>query len=221
MKRKEKSSIFDTLQHQFPTVRLHRSDLQEIIDISKASGFDIRISDDDYEYETLDEVREQRGDRVLRLILTMHLDKSICGTLFVKIEKDGVVVCSQKDDKLVPLWHKIKDLIANRVPWYARLMSPFVWAVVAITWLWNSPKRDEFSTLPPIILIVWFAVLLFSLGMSIFSFWYKRTNGGVYLQREYEVLGFWDRYGEKIVMIALGTLLGVLGKIATDYITGK
>lgn len=221
MKRKEKSSRFDILKHRFPTVRRYRADLEDILEISKTRGFNVRISDDDYEYETLDELREQRGDRVLKVVLNVSPDNSSYSAVSIEIEKDGVTVRSQRDDNLVSLWHEIKDLLAKRVPWYARLMSPLGWALIASVWLWNGPKRHELSTFPPFLISIWFAFLFFSVSMSIFSFWYQRTNRGVYLLREHEVLGFWDRYGEKISMIVLGAVLGVLGKIAMDFIAGK
>lgn len=220
MKRKEKPSFFDTLCHRFPIVRLYRKDLDEIIEIASSRNLEIKITDDDYEYESLDEVQEQQGNRVKKLRLNASLDESLFKSFDVEIDQDGVTVRAHREDELIPFWHQVRDLIAKKVPWYAKFTLPYVWAWVVIGWLWVA-SNDEAKELPRALLLTWFGVLVLSVAMAIFSFWYRFTNRGVFLQKEHEVLGFWTRNGEKIVMLIIGTMLGVVVKVVADLIIGK
>lgn len=221
MKRKSKSSTFDNLRHRFPPTILYRTDIDHIIEMASDRGLDVKISDEDYEYVSLDEVQEQRGNRVYKLNIVADKDNSIYKTLALLIEKDGVTLRCQKEDHLVPLWHEIKELISKRSPWYARFMSPFGWAWAAIVWLWVGPKADELNTLPQSMALVWLGVLASFMLASIYSAYYRRTNRGIYLQKQHEVLGFWERNFDKMLMLVIGTILGVVGTVVANLITGK
>ncbi|MCG8094133.1 MAG: hypothetical protein JAZ17_11000 [Candidatus Thiodiazotropha endolucinida] len=219
MKRKDKSSHFNNLKHRFPPTILYRTDINQIVEMMSDRGLDVKISDEDYEYESLDEVQEQKGNRVYKLNIDADKDNSIYKSMYLLIEKDGITLQSHKDDHLIPLWYEIKELISKRTPWYARFMSPFGWASAAFVWLLFGPKADEISNLQQSMALAWLVVLTLFLLVSFFSSYYRRTNRGIYLQKQHEVLGFWQRNGDKIFMLAIGTVLGVAGTAITNLIT--
>lgn len=220
MKRKTKPSIFETLRHRFPPTSLYRTDIENIIEMANDRELDVKISDKDYEYYSLDEVQEQRGNRVDNLNIVMDKDNSIYKTLDLLIEKDGITVRCQKEDHLVPLWHEIKEVISKRVPWYARLMSPLSGAWAIVVWLWLGPSAGEFNALPWAFAFAWLGLLgVFSFA-TIFSINYRLKNRGIYLQKRHEVRDFWERNGDRILMLFLGTALGIVGTVIADVITG-
>lgn len=221
MKRKDKSSSFDTLRHRFPPIRLYRSDIDEVIEMAQARSLNIKISDDDYVYESIDEIEEHRGSRVYKLNIEVSKNNATIKTLDIYIEKDGVTLRTYREDQLVPLWHEVKELFSKRMPWYARLMAPFSWAWAAIVWLWVGPRYDEISSLPQSMLLVWFGAFTFFVLAGLLSAYYRVSNRGIYLQKQHEVKGFWERNGDKILMLVMGSVLGVIGTIITNILTSQ
>lgn len=219
--KQKKSSILDRLRHRFPPVALYRSDLEEIIRLATARGFKVRISDDRYEFESLDDLRENRGNRIKKLMLEATISESSYPSVDIEIDSDGITIRSPKDDKFVPLWHEIKDAIQARLPWYARLMKPLIWLYLAIPFLWVLSKRQEVKEgfeLTNYLLVSGAGLSIF---LGLISLSYLRRSRGLRLQRQHEVQGFWERYGEKIILLVIGTAVGIVGKVLSDKLTGK
>jgi hypothetical protein len=221
MKRKE---TYARLTHEFSTVSIYRTDLDEILEISKTRGFYVKISDENYEYESIEELQNKQGNRILNLHLAICEEDPatdeiarIRANVEVIIKKNGVTITSPKKDNHVPIWQEIKDIIIKRESWYTKFMSPLGWSWMAITLLWISPRKNELHDLQHSEIFIWFGCFFFLISMMIFSFFYQRINRGVYLQHKHEIIGFWERYGEKMVMMGLGSILTILGKIATDF----
>ena len=221
MKTKKTSSMFDSLRHRFPPIPLYLSDLEEIVRIAQSRELVVKISDDKYEYEGLDDLKENRGSRIRRLTLSLALENSAYTSLTVEIDNDGVILRSPKDDKLVPVWHEIKDAIERQAPWYARFMKPLSWVYGALVMYLIPPKQEPIREGFEWVLHAWFSVAGVMLLLSLLSVLYLNRSRGVYLQREHEVQGFWERYGEKLVFVVLGTVLGVIGKVVSDKLSGR
>ncbi len=221
MKKKETSSLFDNLRHKFPPIPLYRSDLDEIVTIAQVRELRVQISDDKYEYESLDDLKENRGNRIRRLTLTLTPEHSAYTSITVEIDSDGVLLRSSKDDKLVLVWHEIREIIEKQAPWYARFMKPLSWAYGALLFLWLSPKKEQIREGLEWVASAWVGVGSVMIVLSLLSVLYLNRSRGVYLQREHEVQGFWDRYGEKLAFLILGTVVGVIGKVVSDKLSGQ
>ena len=51
-----------------PTVHLYKEDINKILEtLSEVSNNEVHISDADFEYDSIDEVRQQRGTRLKNL----------------------------------------------------------------------------------------------------------------------------------------------------------
>lgn len=220
MKKKTTSSLFDSLRHKFPPIPLYLSDLEEIVRIGQSRELRVQISDDKYDYESLDDLKENRGNRIQKLTLTLAPENSAYTSITVEIDSDGVLLRSSKDDKLVLVWHEIRDTIEKQAPWYARFMKPLSWAYGALLFLWLSPKKEQIQEGLEWIASLWIGFASFMFLLSLLAVLYLNRSRGVYLQREHEVQGFWDRYGEKLVFLILGTVLGVIGKVVSDKLSG-
>lgn len=221
MKKKNSSSIFDELRHKFPPTPLYRSDLEDIISVAQSRELAILISDDQYEYESLDDLKENKGSRIKNLTITLTPDDSRLRTLTIKFNSDGVILASPKMDKLVYAWHEIKEIIERQVPWYSRFIRPLTWAYGAIFILFISPKKDQIREGMEWVTTACVAGGSVMLFLSLISFVYLKQNRGVHLQREHEVQRFWDRYGEKLILLIAGTVLGVVGKFVSDSLSGQ
>lgn len=221
MKKKKTSSFLDSLRYRFPPIPFYRSDLEEIVRIAETRELQVRISDDKYEYESLDDLKENRGNRIKKLTLTLTPQNSTYTSITIEIDNDGVLLRSSKDDKLVSVWHEIKDAIEKQAPWYARFMKPLSWSYGALIFIWLSPKKEQIREGFEWVVIIWISVASFMILLSFLSVLYLNRSRGIYLQREHEVQGFWDRYGEKLVFLVLGTIIGVIGKVVSDKLSGQ
>lgn len=221
MKQKNLSPLRNALRHKVPPIPLFRSDLEEIFAIAETRNFDIQISDDRYEYEDLDDLKANRGDRVKNITITLRRENKIPLYMQIEVESDGVKLYSTKNDEMIAAWHEIKEIIDNRVPWYAAIMRPiyWLWGTAIVLWIFPNEKISEENMDWPV--VIWLVSILLLSAMSLSSFLYFRKNRGVYLQRQHEVQGFWSRYGERILFLVLGTLLGIFGKVASDMLSGQ
>lgn len=182
----------------------------------------VEISDDDAEFDTLDEVKDHRGDRVPSLQLQFAPQtERYSHSVGLYIDGDGVTVVGYRDDALLPFWHELKEFFEHRAPWYAKYMKPLVWLWLASIALWFAPSGAKLHSWPSSITYGWMATTVGTFSMAIASWCYLYKSRGVYLKRPHEVSTFWGRYGEKILFLILGTVVGVLGKVLADRLSGR
>ncbi len=233
----KKASPFDRVRHKFPPSPIYYSQLEEIIQLARERGLEVCISDDDdkYEYEDLEDLRKHKGDRLPQLTLNVTREGVDYKYVNVKIDSDGIRISSNKDDNLVPFWHEIKDIFDKQVPWYARFMKPILWMWSSALLLWLvpvvlklAPNPENLHGGPKWVLytrigIIVFSLFMiaFSLFMSLFSVYYLRKNRGIHLKREHEIQGFWKRNREHILLLVIGTALGVIGTVIGTVIMNK
>jgi len=209
MKPKTQFSFFDHLQYKVRLVWLYRADLEEILRIAQARGLKTRISDDRNEYDSLDDLREHRGEHVRNLSIDFTDGKPFESANF-KIGPDGVVLQTDKSDKLILFWQEAKEMLEKRAPWYSALTRPLplLWAAVIVLWLplkafngkeWSSP-----------VALAWTGSGLFLFIAAAVSQFFLWQSQSVYLKREHEVQGFWTRNGEKLIVLGIGAFLGAL-----------
>ncbi|AEJ01480.1 hypothetical protein Nit79A3_1665 [Nitrosomonas sp. Is79A3] len=221
MKRKTTPSAFDRLRHRFPPIPLYRSDLEEIIRIANVRELTVRLSDDKHEFESIDDLKENQGDRIRKLSIIISPENSFLLSVDVEINDDGITLITSRDDKLLPIWHEIKEIIEKRLPWYARFMRPIIWIYTSAFVLWLTPKPEQLTEDLEWLTRLGHAVGTLSFLLSMISLIYLQTSKGIYLQRQHEVKGIWDRYGEKVILLILGTVLGVFGKVISDKLLGQ
>ncbi len=202
---------------------LYRVDLDEILNLSEARNFNCKISDEDYEYESLDELQTKCGNRIFYLKINVYpanTSDKYCNwlnSIEIRIKKSGITISSPKEDKFMLLWQEINDLVASKEPWYKKIIAPLGWGWATIIWISIIPKdHEKLSELTHLQGSVLFGVLGLLFCMSTFSWIYKRKNSGVYLQNKHEISGIWERYGEKLMFLIFGSILTVAVKFVTD-----
>ncbi|OIQ96978.1 hypothetical protein GALL_210450 [mine drainage metagenome] len=217
----KKSSSFSRLRFRFPPLRLYRPDIEEIIHIAEGGELIVKLSDDSYDFESLDDLIENRGKRIKKLNINLVPKDSAYEYVTIDVDTDGITITATKNEKLALIWHEIKEVIGNKQPWYARFMRPFSWGAGGILLLVLAPKREQIQVGSEWTLHLWVGLMLLCFLMYGLSGLYLFKSKGIYLQREHEIEGFWGRYGEKIVLLVIGTVLGVAGKVIADRLTGK
>ncbi|SDI83547.1 Predicted membrane protein [Paraburkholderia phenazinium] len=217
MKAKETFSLFDSLDCRFPPTPLYRPDLEQIIEIGIRRGLEVTIADGAAEFDDLDDVKENRGERIKELRLSFSKESAFFKSLSLKIGDGGMKLSCSNDDELIPAWHEMQRAIKKHVPYYARYASPSSWllvtlGVIALVGYVNWPPHGTPAR---------FVLVLTPLMLMFWSMFYLKANRVIYLQKKHEVKGLLDRYGEKLVFAIVGAALAVVGQIVVKIYLGK
>jgi hypothetical protein len=219
--KQKKASPIDRVRHRFPPIRLYRSDIEDIIQLAESRELSVKISNDDYEFEDLDDLKNNLGNKIKKLTISITDPSIILTNLILEIDTDNITLVSSKDDKLISVWHEIKDRLTEQVPWYAVFMKPFRWFFLFLMLFWINSHLEQLPNDFKWISKLWLGIMVISLMLGLVSEVYISKNKGIYLQKEHEVEGFWDRNSEKIYMLVLGAMLGAFFKVIADKLTGR
>lgn len=205
MKRLERRSFFDSWQtFTTPPFRFYLADLKELVRIAEARKMCVAIMDDEHEFESIEELATEKGDRVK--VLTIRASEkrdALLGESEIKFD-DGISVRTYKKDQLVLLHQDLVGFLISKRPWYARFMRPNWWGagiIGSFVPLYFGDSRSQ--ELP-------FYVMMVCTEMMFISMLYRSLTRGVFLKRAHEIQGFWDRNGDKIVSGLIGSAIGAL-----------
>jgi hypothetical protein len=219
VKRKQ-SSYRDRPRQRFPAIALYRDDLNDIVAILKKRGLQIKFSDSDFEYESLDEFAENQGD-VIRSLAISGFKEASANSIDFEFKKEGIRIRSDKEDDLVASWQEIKALLEKRIPWYARFLKVerWLWAFLFLALLGHEHVSAIATDSAPGYL---FSVAIMISGyVTIYSLIHRSKNSHICLKRRHQVLSFWEKNGEKMLMLIIGAVIGAVVKGTVDLLFGK
>lgn len=213
MKKPRQSPFSERLQY----APLYLDDIERIVDAVKAQLPQVVFRDQDYEYESLEELKERHGARVKQIEIVGRNPERF-GGITINIEGRRVALFGDSDYEL--LWHQIRAMVNARLPWYAKIIAPNFWGplllILASQYVWFIDKQTKAFT-PP----AWFHVLVTASAILFaFSVWQVTVNRGVVLERRHAVRGFVSRNFDRLLMLAIGGLLTLLGKFIYGWLFG-
>lgn len=198
---------------RFPPMPLYQSDLEQVIKIGTARGLKLTITEGKDSFDSLDALREERGDRVKKLWLKFY--ESPYTSITVAIGAGGVRIETSKDEKLLMTSLEIKEAFVDRLPVEARIMKPYAWCALALLVLYFAAHNGwKFSQNIAQCVAILLPLYLFGLSCH-----YVMANSVVHLKKKHEVEGFWNRYGEKALWLFAGSVLTVLGQLLVHKLT--
>ena len=169
----------------------------------------------EYHYDSLDELKSNRGDKVKGLTITARFDGSY-DSLTLEFERGAIVLRSDKTEKLIVLWHEMRDILDHRAPWYLRIVCwpPLLFVLLPVVLI--TPKPAELSVLFPSYAFWLHLVVLFVTLTALLSCLAFLWQPVVYLKKEHEVQGFFSRNSEKLIVGLIGSILGAIAKALFD-----
>lgn len=198
---------------RFPPMPLYWSDLQRIIEIGTDRGLNLTISIGKEDFDSLEHLRDEHGDRIKRLRLKFY--DAPYTSINISMGTGGVRISTSKDEKLLMASLEIKEAFAERLPVQAVAMKPFAWAVIAAIVLYIAAHNNwRLSQNIAQCIAVMLPFYLFLL-----SFHYVTTNSVVHLKRKHEIESFWSRYGEKALWMVGGAVLTAVGQLLVHRLT--
>ena len=213
----KKPSLLDRLTRKFPPFPIYLSDLEQIILCAASRGLKIEISDEQNLYDDLNDLQEHRAPKAKTLRLNFREESEALRDCTVEISSEGLRVSANKTDVMVPVWHEIVNYVDGQIPWYAKATDPFGWFFATFVAEFAVPKQWLQSIDFPVQAVVLSVMIL----ISLWSLYYRHSSRGVHLRRKHEVLGLWDRYGEKLTFLILGAAVGIGAKWVGDHFLGK
>lgn len=203
-------------------LRLFLDDLEKVIQILKAHNFSVKFYDNDYEYESLDEIRKYRGPRIVSLKIDGEGDGYL-QKLSINFSKERIILYrhGESDQNILLAWQEIKDFLCKKLHWYQRVFTPWIWGFVFIIALCVCPFCYVLgASARAIVLTMWLLFPAIIVLLLVSHFWCKFFPG-LYLDRKFRVLNFWQRNSDKIILVLLGALFGFIGKCIFDLIFNK
>ena len=214
MKKIQKFSFSERLSY----APLHLDDLERIVDAIKEKLPQVLFKDEEYEYESLDEMKEKLGLRVKQIAIVGSIRDPL--TREVNLSIEGRRIWLRADAEYELLWHQIAAIVKGRVPWHFKLVAPWIWgwllSMLVIQYASFIDKQTKVFA-PP----VWLHVMVIvSALLFAFSIWQIAINRGVFLDRRHTVKGFISRNFDRLLMLGIGGLLTLLGKFVYSWLFG-
>lgn len=211
---KKKQAKYDNKSISYVVV--FREDLEEIIHSLEAKGMKIKISDQGFEYETLDEVISQRGERINELDISGQEVNDNSGSLNICFSKEKIYINSWGTGAPRELLYEIHEFLRKRRSIKKILSNPFIWYSVAILafnvyifGFLGTTKNTPFYIHGLLVL----AVITWPI-----SYLYSRFLTTVRLTRHNEG-GFFSRNREAIILLIIGAVLGGLTTFVVTLLT--
>lgn len=210
MKKKPSDGYYDKYLY---SRRLYREDIEYIIQHIQERNYPLTISDDQFEYETLEEVLSNRGFSPENL----HIE--------VKYEGDSIRLFFSKRRINIHIWgvgdlravgFEIIDYLETRPKIVPEMIDPSKWlgvsfGLIIFSVLWDGIDKGG---VPDEIGYFFVGTLL----LSVITGLYKWTVPGLSLQRSHE--NFWRRNKDRVFLLIIGATLGALATYLAGLFSG-
>lgn len=203
-------------------VRLYLDDLEHIVQMLKGRGFEVKLSDNDYEFDSLEEIKEYRGTKTSVLSINGKEDGS-WHDISINFSKRNISLFRHggDDQNILLIWHELKDFLNGKLYWHQRVLDLRIWGLLLLL----SPS----FILYPMIFgvsaslvkqLMWFLFPCI-LAPLIISFLWSQYFPGLYIDRRFRVLNFWQRNSDKIILLLLGAVVGFFLKWLFDFMFNR
>lgn len=215
MKRKSTGSLFNKLNYRFPPVTLYLDDITKIIESLDKRGAKYSISDIEYNYDSLEDIKSNCGEFIKNLSITAQFDD--LNYLTLEFERGAIILKFSKSDTTILIFNDIKEIIERRSSWYLRLINSQIFMftgslILIIVW---TIKPDLVTASKPYWLEV---VIFFSLYFLLISCLSNFLKPKIYFNNKQQVKGFFRENADKLIIAVVSALFGAFAKNIIDKI---
>lgn len=186
-----------------------------MVALAKEKDFNCVITDDEHEYENLDDLVTHCGRRIRNLSLKFSKKTDPYNDVRVIVKSSKVVLTAGASDDHVALEQRLRTYLKKRVPWFGFLMNAWIWIPILGGMLGFINSGSGLSE-NPMIRIAQETTIFILLLLLLSSLLIPHFFGGVYLQKKDEVVGFFSKY-EKWIIAVVGAMVGVGCKWLLDH----
>jgi len=202
-------------------VRLYLDDLEHIVQVLTGRGFEVKLADADYEYDTLEEIKQYRGTKINVLNIQGKKDRS-WHDISVGFAKNTISLFrNASDENTLLVWHELKEFLKGKVYWHQRVLDTRIWGVLLLL----SPSFIFYpmlfgisaASMKQLLWVIFPAILL----PLLISFLWSQLFPGLYVDRRFRVLNFWQRNSDKVLLLILGAVVGGFVKWLFDLLVNS
>ena len=199
---------------RFSCVTLYRDDIDFIVEKIKETG-DVSVSNDDYKFRDLEELKDTRGTELRSLLISSESGLSVRFRKLHSKPEGGIVINSDAGD--TGLFLEIRERIKSKQRWFHWIFTPpaFVGVVVLVfvgAWSMDLAEsrigglKNVLSTVLICAFLSYFPFLMLDM-IGVFS---RVTLNKRHEQKE----GFIRRNSESVVVGAVSAFVGVIAGAA-------
>jgi hypothetical protein len=202
------------------SLSLYRDDLEHVVSIFSPNDAldEITISDGQNEYESLDELREKRGDRVDEISIRstqpgtrLHLRKS---PRLLQLES------LEATDEADAAFYKAKEFLrGKRRPlniFMAGVVPAMGLLLIIAGFIYINTHSATAAHIPS-----WLAISFWMVAFGMLLWWREFDEWSFYyvsLQKRHESPSFFQRKKDDLVLLLIGAVLGVLGTMLVEHL---
>jgi len=202
-----------------PPVKLYLDDVDDFIYKIQSVCEKIEFSTKDYEFESLEELKNNSGKKIKELTIT-GISLSPWMNISISVKKFEVHLSTHgKSEAIRGLWHSLRSSLQKKSGWYSRFLIPWFWAIILMCSVLgmgiylgtsHSTPSPKMFFLNPISASAAFLLIL--------SFLIRWKGSTIYLKRRHLVPGFWTRNLDDIIKVIIGAAIGVGGTLLSKYL---
>ena len=192
----------------YQSVCLYRQDIDEIVKLFEENTEGIRILDSEYVYESLDEIKMNKGDKPKELII--HSSSPYVSLEFKKGIPGIKLFRAEYDPKSMVLYHAIEQILLKRRKVLFRILSPTIciaFGILAYVIFILIPIDNLKKIVPQLIDRTPLMLLIISIpGLSLLG-----RYGSFYslnLFNKNENGNFWYRQKDDLLKLLIGAIVG-------------
>jgi hypothetical protein len=197
MKKKE----FVFRRATFPSVKLYRDDVEEILTL--ITPYAKQISDEKYEYTDLDDLAQGRGN----IIHNFSIDGTALGTTFkLTISQTGnYLQVTNKDEIFLQLKEFFKTKRRTGLGLLFLTLSIVTAAIFVLFFNTSWTAR-----------IISFSAYLVTLGLLLF--WYQGKFSIIHLTQKHQLPSFWKKNRDIWILVLSNILTGIVSAFVAYYL---
>ena len=202
-------------------MRLYLDDIELIQSVFQENDYTIQIADKEFQFDSLDELVNKRG--ITPSYFEFHGTENnnhLSPSVYITFENKRIYMHShaygQNNSKVV--FTRIKDIFESHVSKIYKILNPWIYFPFLIILLipyvsaLTKDKEKAFSESTGLLsLIVVFFVAFFISGC------YREIRHQVVLRRRHQG-GFWKQNVDKIFLLILGALIGIIVKFILELV---
>ena len=199
------------------SIHFYRDDFERIINILLEVSAQVEIFDDDYVYESLDELISQKGLKPKKVFIS-----SSSPYVSIRLEPSSIWIYSRETDKeSLYAYDRIREVLRKRRSILSRVINPGVAIFVSsVLWLFVIfIPADLYNAWFP---NKWSRVLLVILALGIPALSLFLRTGGLSsftLIPFHEQNSFFSRQKDDLIKIAIGAIIGALLTLLVSRLT--
>lgn len=201
------------------SVNLYKDDFENIINILSEVSDRVKISDDNYVYDSLDELISQKGLKPKKVSIS-----SYSPYVSIDLKPHSVwLYCSNSNKESLYAYNRIEEVLKKRRSVLSRIFNPAVGifffsilmalTILAPADLIKSWLPNRWSRLSLVILLVGVPILSFFLRSGAFS--------SFALIKSHEQKNFFTRQKDDLIKIIIGAIIGALLTLLVSYLKGN